>query len=510
MGRESEGILVAEHVFKHFGGTKALDDVSFCLKAGEVHALMGENGAGKSTLGKIFAGVHKADSGKISFMGQEVHFDNPRTAKEVGVSIVLQEFNLLPDLSVAENLVIGNNRFYKHGILNKKEMYTHSRRLLHLFNMDESLDIYTKVRNLSVAQMQVLEILKAVDSEAKVIILDEPTATLSPNEIEQLFVVVRQLKTEKNISFIIVSHKIEEIFAISDRVTVLRDGMQVLDGEDIHNMTEQGLVKSMVGREINNLYGSRQFGTCNEKEVVFRAEHICDYAGRVKHISLELKKGEIVGLTGIVGAGRSEFARCVSGIDPMRDGKVFVHGKELPWPSIKQSVRNGISYVPEDRKNDGLILNESIMQNISMVKQAFQKKPAISSRQSIANSENMRQNLLIKIRGHYDPVNSLSGGNQQKVMLGKWLIMNPDILILDEPTRGIDISAKSEIYTILNKLSKDGISILLISSEFLEIIGMCDRAIVMREGCIAGELEHSDLTESAIATLATVKSEGEA
>ena len=502
--QEKNWILAAEHICKNFGGTKALDDVSFHLKAGEVHALMGENGAGKSTLGKILAGIYKPDSGNLYFQGEEIHLETPKAAKQNGISIVLQELNLLPDLSVAENLIIGNEKFYRKGfILNKRQMYRHAKELLDLFKLSRIIDVYNKVENLSIAQMQVLEILKAVDSNAKVIILDEPTATLSPVEVEHLFSIVRQLKEEKKIGFMIVSHKIDEIFEIADRVTVFRDGRQVLEGAALSDMTEQSLVKSMVGREINDLYGRREFGRAKDNEVVLKAENICDVSGRVKNISLELRKGEIVGITGIVGAGRTEFAKCIFGVDKIKSGKVYVHGKELIQPTIRKAVAAGIALVPEDRKNEGLILNESIMQNISMVRQNMQKNFILSKKKSHADTEKMRADLKIKMGNEGDACNSLSGGNQQKVLLGKWMIMNPDILIIDEPTRGIDISAKAEIYAILNRLAGEGMAILMISSEMPEIIGMCDRAIVFREGILAGELSHEELTEQHIALLAT-------
>lgn len=510
MSVNRDGILVAENISKHFGGTQALDGVSFCLKAGEVHALMGENGAGKSTLGKIFAGIHQPDGGELYFEGEKIQVENPRAAKDKGISIVLQEFNLLPDLSVAENLIVGNDEYYKcHGrVLDKKKMYRHSKELLGLFDLGVNLDVYEKVKELTIAQMQILEILKAVDADSRVIILDEPTAALSPNEVAQLFVIVRRLQREKNIGFIIVSHKIEEIFEIADRVTVFRDGKQILNGEDLKNLTENDLVKSMVGREIKNLYGERIFGRCSENEEVFRTEDICDFGGHVKNVSLSLKKGEIVGLTGVVGAGRTEFARCIFGIDKKKSGKVYVHQQEITNLTVKNSIKAGIGFVPEDRKYDGLILSESIAENISLVRQSMQKSVLINKKRSRTDTERMRKELNIKMGSSYDECNSLSGGNQQKVLLGKWMIMDPQILIIDEPTRGIDISAKSEIYAILNRLSLEGVTILMISSEQPEIIGMCDRVLIMREGYLAGELNHNEVTEQRITKLATIESGG--
>lgn len=503
MSNENNVILEARNISKHFGGTKALDSVSFNLRAGEVHALMGENGAGKSTLGKIFAGIYKADFGEIIYLGEKLHLENPGDAKKNKISIVLQELNLLSDLTVAENLLLGNDKFFCRGILKTKEMYKHAKELLNLFNLGKSLDIYSNVEHLTVAQMQVLEILKAVDSDAKVVILDEPTATLSPVEVEELFFIVRKLQKEKNIGFIIVSHKINEIFEIADRVTVLRDGKQVINGEKLYGMTENDLVRSMVGREINDLYGHRKFGLAKNNKVVLRAENVCDYAGKVKNISLEIRKGEIVGITGIVGAGRTEFVRCIFGIDKIKSGKVFINGKELVKPTVRKAISSGLALVPEDRKNEGLLLNESIKDNVSLVRQCMQRGLVLRDKDSRSYMKQIRKELVIKMGDELDPCNSLSGGNQQKVLLGKWLIMEPNVLIIDEPTRGIDISAKSEIYTILNQLSERGMAILVVSSEMPEVIGMCDRVLVFRGGSLVGEITHDELTEQGIAYLAT-------
>lgn len=509
MEDKTEGILVGKNLTKHFGGTCALSDVSFVLKAGEVHALMGENGAGKSTLGKIFAGIHQPDAGEIFFEGEKIKVETPKAAREKGISIVLQEFNLLPDLSLAENLVLGNEEFYRHNcVLNKKKMYSHSKELLGLFELGAALDAYEKVKNLSVAQMQMVEILKAVDANAKVIILDEPTAALSGNEVERLFNIVRHLKEEKHIGFVIISHKIEEIFEIADKVTVLRDGREVMTRQPIEGLTQNDLIKSMVGREIKNMYGSRQFGLHKDDEVVFRAENICDTDGRVKNVSLTLRKGEIVGLIGVVGAGRTEFARCVFGVDKKKSGKVFVKEKELTRLTIKSAMKAGVGFVPEDRKNGGLILDESIADNMSLVLQSLQKSVIISKRKSRKDAERMRKEMNIKMQSCYDSCNSLSGGHQQKVLLGKWILMNPRVMIIDEPTRGIDISAKEEIYAILNRLSGAGTTILMISSEQPEIIGMCDRILVMRDGVLAGELGHEDVSEQKITELATINRGG--
>lgn len=498
-------LLCAKDISKRFGETQALDCVSFNLDQGEVHALMGENGAGKSTLGKIFAGIHQPDKGKLYLEGEVLSVENPKAAKEKGISIVLQEFNLLPDLSVAENLFLTNSSYYKAGfLLDKKKIFRHSRELLNLFELGSNLDSCELVKNLSIAQMQILEILKAVDADSKVIILDEPTAALSQNEVKQLFAIINRLKREKKVGFIIVSHRIEEIFEIADRITVFRDGKLIVDGEDIHGFTENDLIKSMVGREVKDLYGSRKFGTCSGKEVVFEVEDISDASGYLKDISFKLKRGEIVGLTGLVGAGRTELARCIFGISPKATGKVLVNGKEIKRLTIKNAIRAGLGYVPEDRKHDGLILTNSICSNISLGQQNMQRGFIINTKKEKSNAEIMGRDLKIKMGSYYHTCDSLSGGNQQKVLLGKWIIIKPGILIVDEPTRGIDISAKSEIYAILNRLSAEGVTILMISSEQPEIIGMCDRVLIMRDGMLAGVLEHEEVSEQLITRIATI------
>lgn len=498
-------LLVAEDVSKRFGETLALDSVSFNLCPGEVHALMGENGAGKSTLGKLFAGIHQPDGGRICMDGDALTLENPGAAKAKGISIVLQEFNLLPDLSVAENLFLANKAYYKAGfLLDKKKMYRHSGELLHLFELGASLDPYELVKNLSIAQMQMLEILKAVDADSRVIILDEPTAALSQNEVKQLFAIINRLKEEKKVGFIIVSHRIEEIFEIADRVTVLRDGKLIVDGEDIHGFTENALVKSMVGREVKDLYGSREFGTNAGKDVAFEVRNIKDASGYLKDISFKIRKGEIVGLTGLVGAGRTELARCTFGIAPKSGGTVLVEGREIHPLTIRNTIRAGIAYVPEDRKHDGLILTASIGANLSLARQNMQKGFVIDKGMEKSNAVKMERDLRIKMGSSYHACNSLSGGNQQKVLLGKWMLMEPRVLIVDEPTRGIDISAKSEIYAILNRLAREGVAILMISSEQPEVIGMCDRVLIMRDGMLAGELEHSEVSEQLITRIATI------
>lgn len=499
-----EKLIKVEGISKHFGDTYALDNVDFELEKGEVHALMGENGAGKSTLGKILAGIYQPSTGEMFMEGQKLKVANPRDAKDKGISIVLQEFNLIPDLSVAENLFIANEEYYKSRMFkNNKKMKSRAKELLDLFEMGAALDIHDLVYTLSIAQMQVLEILKAVDANSKVIILDEPTAALSKNEVRQLFEIIRKLK-KSGIGFVIVSHRIEEIFEIADKVTVFRDGKQILNGVPIHELTENEMVKSMVGREVADLYGNREFGTSANEKIVLDVQEIVDEKKYLRKISFQLRKGEIVGLTGLVGAGRTEVARCIFGIDPKYGGSVFVNQEKIEPISIRKMIKCGVAYVPEDRKHHGLILDESIKDNIALAQQGEKKNLVLDKKQEKNNVMQMREILKIKMETAESKCSDLSGGNQQKVLLAKWMIMKPKVLIVDEPTRGIDIAAKSEIYTILNNLAKQGVAILIISSELPEVIGMCDRVLIMRDGALVEELDYTELSEQLITKKATL------
>lgn len=504
MADHGDVILRAENISKRFSETVALDGVRFSLKRGEVHALMGENGAGKSTLGKVFSGIHHPDTGEIFLNGGKIVLPTPKSAKENGIFTVFQEFNLVPDLSVAENLFLGNDDYYRHRVLlNKKKMFKDAKALMGLFELGSRIDVRDLVRNISIAQMQIIEILKAVDARSEVIILDEPTAALSANEVAQLFKIIRRLKEERQVAFVIVSHRIEEIFEIGDRVTVLRDGKLIADGVQLAGMTEDQLVASMVGREIRDLYGTRDRAKPKER-VVFEINELSDTTGRVKDASIHVRAGEIVGLTGLVGAGRTELARCAIGVDPMQHGSVLVNGRRIESPTIRKMATEGVAYVTEDRKFDGLVLNMAIGKNMSMPQQNLRRQPFLNTRTEKNNSDRMQNDLRIRMASRHDSCDSLSGGNQQKVLLGKWLVTNPSVLIVDEPTRGVDISAKSEIYAILNNLADEGKAILIISSEQQEIIGMCDRTYVMRDGSIAGEVSRDDFSEEAITKLATI------
>lgn len=498
-------LLEAKGITKRFPGVIALSNVDFELKKGEVHALMGENGAGKSTLSKIIAGIYSADEGTIRLDGEEVRFLTPKQAINGGISIVSQEFNLLPDLSVAENIFLTDNAFYsKLNIMNKKKMAIESLKLLSTFGMEKFVDPYQKVSTLSVAQKQIVEIIKAVSTKAKIVILDEPTATLSPKEVESLFRVIRQLKKD-GISFIIVSHRINEIYEITDRITVLRDGKLVLLGAETAKLDQNDLIKTMVGREINDLYGCGKFERkdLSTSDIVMEVNNITDARNYVRNVSFQLRAGEILGISGLVGAGRTELIRCIYGIDPRSSGSVKVFGKEIPVSNIKQSMVSGMGFVPDDR-HQVLFQEMSIAKNSYLAKLVASHGVLVNKKEEAVCAKDMVKKLNVKASDIDCEVCGLSGGNQQKVLLGKWLMIDPKILFVDEPTRGIDIAAKSEIYSIMRSLAASGISIVMVSSEMPEILGICDRVLVMRDGRLATEMDIDDATEEKIGYYSTI------
>ena len=483
-------------ISKSFSGNQVLNDVSFELANGEIHALMGENGAGKSTLMKILSGIHHKDSGHIRVDGEEHTFKTIKDSERCGIHVIHQELNILPDLSVAENLFLGKELTYGFGIMKRAEMRRQAHDLLCKLGLD--IDPKTRAGDLSVGKQQLVEIAKAIASDAKYIVMDEPTAALTDREIQTLFETVRELKN-KGISFVYISHRMEEIFAICDRITILRDG-QYAGVRDIPKTSFDEIVAMMVGRELGERFPERQHCIGDTKLSVNNlcANHVFE------NVSFELRKGEVLVLAGLMGAGRTEVAQTLFGARKANSGSITIDGQAVKIHNPIQAMQHKIGFVTEDRKTEGLLLDFSIQDNIMLTN--FKKTCRMGITQPASENQFVQKfidQLAIRTTDAHLPVKSLSGGNQQKVVLAKWLGTEPDILILDEPTRGVDIGAKKEIYTIINQLAEAGVAILMISSELPEVIGMADRVLVMHEGRITGEVNKSNMTQENIMHYAT-------
>jgi len=483
-------------ISKSFSGNQVLNDVSFELANGEIHALMGENGAGKSTLMKILSGIHHKDSGHILVDGEEQTFKTIKDSERSGIHVIHQELNILPDLSVAENLFLGKELTYGFGIMKRAEMRRQAHDLLCKLGLD--IDPKTRAGDLSVGKQQLVEIAKAIASDAKYIVMDEPTAALTDREIQTLFETVRELKN-KGISFVYISHRMEEIFAICDRITILRDG-QYAGVRDIPKTSFDEIVAMMVGRELGERFPERQHCIGDTKLSVNNlcANHVFE------NVSFELRKGEVLVLAGLMGAGRTEVAQTLFGARKANSGSITIDGQAVKIHNPIQAMQHKIGFVTEDRKTEGLLLDFSIQDNIMLTN--FKKTCRMGITQPTSENQFVQKfidQLAIRTTNAHLPVKSLSGGNQQKVVLAKWLGTEPDILILDEPTRGVDIGAKKEIYTIINQLAEAGVAILMISSELPEVIGMADRVLVMHEGRITGEVNKSNMTQENIMHYAT-------
>lgn len=491
-------ILEAKGIVKRFPGVKALSNVDIKIKKGEVHALCGENGAGKSTLMLTLGGIYKPECGSIYLEGEEVFFNSPQEANAKGIAVVYQELSLVPNLSVAENIFANRQPLYGFNIINSKRLYDQTMKMLSLFNI-ENIDPFTLVKNLSMANQQVVEILKAMSFNPKILILDEPTSSLTETEVEQLFGNIKILK-EKGISFIYISHHLSEIFKIADSVTVLRDG-QFVCTSNVSDIDEDFLVQKMVGRKIEKLSSNCELNKCGEK--VLEVKDICK-KGVFTNISFEVAKGEIVGFAGLIGAGRTEVGRAIFGSEPFDSGEITLYGKKIKIKSPQNAIENGIGYMTEDRKNQGLYLNFTIQDNMianhlkDFTKGIFLKEDKIKS-----NAENSVEEFAIATPNIYQKVCNLSGGNQQKVLLSEWFGINPKVLIVDEPTRGVDVGAKSDIYMLLRKLATSGVAVIMISSDLLEVIGVSDRIVVMKDGRVAGEILKKDVTEEKVIAMAT-------
>jgi ABC-type sugar transport system, ATPase component len=491
---DEKPLLEISGISKVFPGVQALDNVSMSFRKGEVHALLGENGAGKSTFIKILTGAQPPSSGTIRFDGREYASFTPMQAKQLGLSAIYQEFNLFPHLDISENIFYG--RELKKGIFrDKKKMDQLTAQ--YCKDMGIELDPRTLVKDLGVAQQQIVEIVKSVSTQARVLIMDEPSAPLTNREVEAMFRIVRRLKAN-GVTIIYISHRLEELFEICDRVSVMRDGKYILT-EEMSNMTREKLIAAMVGRELGESYPQTQKSS---SEVVLEVSNLSN--DRLHNISFQLKKGEILGISGLVGAGRTELARALFGADPVISGQIKRGNLTVKFKNPRDAIANRIGLLPEDRKQSGLILDLSIRENITFgILRTLSGASFIKSNRERTLCDKLIRDLQIKTPGMEQKAGNLSGGNQQKVVIAKWLASDCDILIFDEPTRGIDVGAKQEIYVLLKTLTEQGKSIIMISSEMPELIGMSNRILVMREGKIAGELARSEFSQEKILELAS-------
>jgi ABC-type sugar transport system ATPase subunit len=492
-------------VSKSFAGIKVVSSVSFDMRPGEVHALMGENGAGKSTLIKIMAGLHQADEGEIVVNGKVVKFASPKDAHAAGIATVHQELLLFPELTVAENIFLGQTPKTSLGTIDWQTMRRRSRELLDSLDSGD-LDIDQKVANLSVGNRQRIEIARALAQDARVLIMDEPTAALAEADVQRLMSIVRNL-CARGVAIIYVSHRMPEIFALAHRVTVLRDGHHVAT-KPVSEVDESQLVSMMVGRSIDRLYPAKQ-GT--DGGVLLELRDV-SYRSVVRNISLQVKRGEILGLAGLVGSGRTETALTIFGITPATSGEILIDGKVQTITSPEAARDLGIAYVPEDRGSQGLIKAQSIEDNVALANlKRLMRGFLVDAARVTEEAKKAITRFGIRARGPQQLVRQLSGGNQQKVVLGKWLATSPRILIMDEPTRGIDVGAKAEIHLLMRKLAGEGMAILMISSELPEVLGMSDRVLVMNSGRIVAEFDKEHATAEAVGTVMTkTYSDGEA
>ncbi len=493
MAENGEQILLMENISKSFGGVHALEQVNFDLNFGEVHALVGENGAGKSTLIKILGGIIPRNSGRIVFDGQEVEYHRPIDALEAGIAIIHQELSLMPQLNVMENMYMGRMKSHL-GVLNWRELRRQTLKSLSLINLD--VDPNAIVRDLTISQRQMIEIARALAVNAKLIVMDEPNSSLSESESEVLFEVIESLK-ERGIAIIYVSHKIEEVLRISDRISVLRDG-QYVGTIAKAEADEEKVINMMVGRELDRSVKS-VYENIGEKIL-----EVHNLTGRgFRNVSYDVRKGEIVAFSGLVGAGRSEVNRAVFGADKFEEGKIIFDGKTVRFKSPAHAIKSGIAMVPEDRKVLSLFMSMKIIKNMSMAELPHMTKAVISERKERALVDNYVEKLDIRLASIDDPVSSLSGGNQQKTVLGRWLATDPKLLILDEPTHGVDIGAKSEIYELMRRLANEGMAIILISSELPEVLALANRIVIMHEGRVTGIMDRDDATEETVMAYAT-------
>lgn len=496
---EKDSVLEMRHIYKTFPGVKALQNVDFTLKKGEIHALMGENGAGKSTLIKVLTGVEEFETGEIMIEGCEHTIINrsPQEAQQKGISTVYQEINLCPNLTVAENLFIGREP-RKGGLIDWKTMNRKASELLG--SLDINADVTKTIDNYSIAIQQMIAIARAVDMSAKVLILDEPTSSLDDGEVEKLFELMRKLRAE-GVGIIFVTHFLEQVYAVCDKITVLRNG-QLVGRYTTAELPRVQLVAKMMGKDFDDLAaikGEKDKGAAHsDEDIVIKAAGL-GRKGYIKPFDLVIHKGEVIGFTGLLGSGRSESVRVLYGAERSDEGNLFIKGKKVVAKHPLTPMNEGMAYLPEDRKNEGIIADLSVRENLIMALQAKRGMFRLLSRkQQEEYTDKYIEMLQIKTASRETPIKSLSGGNQQKVIIGRWLLTNPDFLILDEPTRGIDVGTKTEIQKLVVKLAEEGMAVVFISSEIEEMLRTCDRMVVMRDGGKVGELDGGEMNQSTI------------
>lgn len=480
-------VLEMRGIVKNFGGVKALKGVDLTLKAGEVLGLMGENGAGKSTLMKILSGAIPKDEGTIMVDGKECDIRSPQNAIEAGITVIYQELNMAKDLSIMENVFLGNYP-KKNGIIDWKYMEEETNRLFHM--LDAACNPREKVSNLKIAQQQLVEIAKAVKNESKIIVFDEPSAVLGKADSESLFQLIRNLKAS-GVAIIYISHRLDEVMDLTDSIMILRDGANVCCDKK-QSFTMDRLVSEMTGRSVKDMW-PEVTSVSEDSPVVLEVKNLTCEKNRLHDVNFLVRQGEVLGLAGLVGSGRSEIARCIYGIDKSEHIELFLHGKPIKINNPKQAIKHKIAFVTEDRKNQGLLLERSIGENITLTS-LWQFAPhfVIHRNQENKRIQELKERLLIKTNDVKNPAKSLSGGNQQKVVLAKWLHIEPDILILDEPTRGVDVGAKAEIYKIIEQLKQQGKTIILISSEFQEIMALSTRVVIVKDGTTVKTLSREE------------------
>ncbi len=492
----SDNILELRNISKRFSGVEVLHQVPFSLRPGEVHALLGENGAGKSTLVKVITGVHQPDGGEIFLHGQRIEFADPRVSLQAGIAAIYQELSLFPDLSVAENIFVGRQPTKAGGRLDWRTLYREAEQLL--ASLGVHLDLKQKARNLSIAQQQMVEIARALSIDARILIMDEPTSSLTLTEVAELFNLVRRLR-QQGTAIVFISHRLEELFEIADRVTVLRDGAYV-DTRPLADVSRDELIRLMVGRTIANLFPKQEV---EAGAVALKVENLT-LDGVFENVSFELRRGEILGMAGLVGAGRTDVARAIFGVQPPTSGRIEVEGKPVAITSPQQAIGLGLALVPEDRQLHGLIPPMNITSNISLPMLGnFARRGWLRPKQESAAAYAAARQMEVRANNIWQRARELSGGNQQKVVLAKWLATEPRILILDEPTRGIDVGTKAAIHALMSELAGQGIAILMISSELPEVLGMSDRILVMREGHVTGRFTRGEATQETIMAAAT-------